>query len=178
MPPALPSDSEHTSSGNNISALIKTTDGGYALAGRALNEKHLTEEKQPFLIIKTNSAGTVQWNKTYGESGLNLAYAMVQTGDNGYALTGTAFNDIILFKTDKMETNSGLKPSAIFKATIVPTRQLKPATAGSLLQVKLSQELHREGYYYIVKTTKTTEITSPSAASQTASSARGYRVCR
>ena len=61
--------------GNDIGALVQTSDGGYAflLAGSRL--------------IKTNSEGKVQWNITFNGAD---ATSMVQTSDGGYALAGSA----------------------------------------------------------------------------------------
>jgi hypothetical protein len=77
-------------------SLIQTNDGGYALAGRSMNN---------FLLIKTDSSGVQQWAKTYGETGGNYAYSVIQTSDGGYALAGIG-NDggnsscVLMVKTD------------------------------------------------------------------------------
>ncbi len=67
--------------------VIKTKDGGYALAGNSDNQ---------FLLLKVNSSGAVQWKKTYGEG---TAYSIIETNDGGYALAGTGDN-INFVKTD------------------------------------------------------------------------------
>jgi len=65
--------------------VIQTIDGGYALAG-------YTNSSGPgyydFYLVKTDANGNMQWSKTYGESGDDKAYSMVQTSDGGYALAG------------------------------------------------------------------------------------------
>lgn len=61
-------------------SVIQTSDGGYALAGRAAFD---------LWVVKTDSAGNMQWNKTYGSSGgSSEAYSIVQTSDGGYAVAG------------------------------------------------------------------------------------------
>lgn len=66
-------------------ALIQTSDGGYALAGYTYNLDG-TSASSPWLA-KTDSAGNLQWNKTYSELGF-LISNLVQTSDGGYALVG------------------------------------------------------------------------------------------
>jgi hypothetical protein len=57
-------------------------------------------------LIKTDSFGNLQWNKTYGETGLDEARDLIQTSDGGYALcavtiTQGASVDFWLIKTDE-----------------------------------------------------------------------------
>jgi hypothetical protein len=41
-----------------------------------------------FYLVKTDSVGTLQWNKTYGGAGSDRARSVVQTSDGGYAIAG------------------------------------------------------------------------------------------
>jgi hypothetical protein len=41
-------------------------------------------------LVKTSGSGNAQWNKTYGGTGAEIAYSVVQTNDGGYALAGTS----------------------------------------------------------------------------------------
>jgi parallel beta-helix repeat protein len=67
-------------------AVVQTADGGYALAG-------ITDTSgvngYDALLVKTDSAGIIQWNMTYGGTEYDVAYALVQTSDGGYALAGS-----------------------------------------------------------------------------------------
>jgi predicted secreted protein len=74
--------------------LVHTADGGYAVAG---NTATSTELK--FWLIKTDSFGFMQWNKTYDNSA--IAFALIMTTDGGYAVAGVSKNeDCMLVKTD------------------------------------------------------------------------------
>lgn len=173
--PATPAnDSQYTSSDNNIFTLTKTNDEGYALAGRTLYGNTQGKETPAVLLIKTNVAGSVQWNKTYGETGLTIVYSMVQTSDKGYALTGSAFNDMVLFKID---TNGNVQWNQTFcdnQNTGTAYSVIETGDGGFALAGESKPGTAVVGSYYcIVKTTKTTEITSLPAASQTTSSANG-----
>jgi hypothetical protein len=63
-------------------SFIKTTDGGYALAGYTL------DDWVDFWFVKTDSDGNQQWNKTYGTAGYDYGYSVIQTIEGGYALAG------------------------------------------------------------------------------------------
>jgi len=90
-------------SDDEASALVQTVDGGYALAGYT---RSLGAGNSDFWLVKTDSAGNEQWNKTYGGKGWDEANALVQTVDGGYALAGltTSYGagsaDAWLVKTD------------------------------------------------------------------------------
>ena len=68
-------------------SIIKTEDGGYAIAG---------ESEGHFLLLKINSFGELQWFKKYE---VGSAYSIVQTSEGGYVLAGSGsiYN---FFKTD------------------------------------------------------------------------------
>ncbi len=169
LPPALPSDPEqYRYSGNDLSALIKTADGGYVLAGRAFNENINGGETAFALIVKTDSAGTIQWNKTYGESGQIWPYAIVQTGDNGYALAGTASNDIILIKTDEDGNQHWTQTFGGIQSDDSAFSAIETLDGGFALAGQTQPgTTYSECYYYIVKTTPVSPSVSPTTSSST-----------
>lgn len=67
-------------------AVIKTNDGGYALAG--YTETNSSGARDAWLI-KTDSNGNIQWNQTLGGTGSDVANSLVGTSDGGYAIAGT-----------------------------------------------------------------------------------------
>jgi hypothetical protein len=87
-------------------SLVQTSDGGYALAG---DTNSYGAGNYDFWLIKTDSVGTLQWNKTYGGTGDDEAYSLVQTGDGGYVMVGDTksygvgtptYENVYLVKTD------------------------------------------------------------------------------
>ncbi len=66
-------------------SVVQTSDGGYALAG---STNSYGAGSSDFWLIKTDSVGTMQWNKTYGGTGSDYASSVVQTSDGGYAMIG------------------------------------------------------------------------------------------
>jgi hypothetical protein len=88
-----------------LNYMTQTNDGGYILAGNT--ESFGAGEKYDAWLIKTDSNGNPQWNKTYGTGGFDGASGIVQTSDSGYMISGLfhpgymgSYADAWLFKTD------------------------------------------------------------------------------
>jgi len=70
---------------DDIVSMVKTSDGGYALVGYT---RSFDAGGTDFLLVKVDSEGALQWNKTYGGTADDSAHSVVQTSDGGYALAG------------------------------------------------------------------------------------------
>lgn len=66
-------------------ALIQTTDGGFALAGETFSFGALNYD---VLLMKFDSTGGHTWSRMWGGFAIDRAYSVVQTSDEGYAVTG------------------------------------------------------------------------------------------
>jgi predicted secreted protein len=117
--------------------MIKTADEGFAIVGwNYLNA-------QDFLLIKTDAAGNLQWNMTYGGSGLDNGYALLQTGDGGYVLTGTTASsgaggsDVWLAKVDA----AGVVPEGLAIGVIMLLSSIA-AAIGALYRRKPGRITH------------------------------------
>ncbi len=69
-------------------SVIQTSDGGYALAGYFTENDSNTDG----WLVKTDSAGNMQWNRTYGGARGDYANSLIQTSDGGYALAGRTYS--------------------------------------------------------------------------------------
>ncbi|UCE44077.1 MAG: hypothetical protein JSV57_00865, partial [Candidatus Bathyarchaeota archaeon] len=68
-------------------SVVQTIDDGFAIAA---STEPLHGDKISWLV-KTDWVGNLQWNKTYWEGGDDeMIYAVIQTSDGGYAMTGAA----------------------------------------------------------------------------------------
>ncbi len=82
-------------------SLVQTVDGGYALTGYAMSDDGDGSNNEGFhdnWIIKVDASGTLEWEKSYGFSGHDHSYDILQTEDNGLFFTG--FLDITSARAD------------------------------------------------------------------------------
>lgn len=90
-----------TGSWEHANAINLTSDGGYVIAGRSSISGSVTHVG----LIKTDSSGSILWNKTYGETNDDIPYDVYITSDGGYIICGSRGNvvpgnDAYLIKTD------------------------------------------------------------------------------
>ncbi|VVB94797.1 Uncharacterised protein [uncultured archaeon] len=67
----------------------ETSDGGYILVGYI--SLYGTGDCYAWLL-KTNSSGNEQWNKTFGGTRENTVFSVQQTSDSGYILAGETYS--------------------------------------------------------------------------------------
>lgn len=71
--------------------ILQTNDGGYIIAGYTeSNDSDVTVNHghRDIWIVKTDSVGSIQWQKSYGGSDFEIAYSIQQTTDGGYIVGG------------------------------------------------------------------------------------------
>jgi hypothetical protein len=79
---------QRTYGGANVdeaSAITSTPDGGYIVAGMT---RSFGAGKSDIWVLKLDGQGNVEWQKTYGGTGDDVAYAITPTSDGGYVVTG------------------------------------------------------------------------------------------
>ncbi len=72
-------------------SVIQTTDGGYAVAGfsgSADGDATVNKGSLDVWVVKTDGTGTLQWQKSFGGSGIDIANCIKQTADGGFAISG------------------------------------------------------------------------------------------
>jgi len=67
-------------------SMVQTPDNGFALAGATYS---FGAGGADFWLVKTDSLGSVQWNKIYGGTANDEAHSITRTSDGGYAILGT-----------------------------------------------------------------------------------------
>jgi len=85
------------------SSVQQTPDGGYIIFGIT---KSYGAGREDFWLIKTDSAGNIIWDQTYGGEETDMVSFGQQTSDGGYIIVGRTYSfdsvksDIWLVKTD------------------------------------------------------------------------------
>ncbi len=114
--------------------VIETSDGGYLVGGysESFNYSSLLNE---FWVIKTDSTGMYEWQKIYGGSGSDIAYAVGENPDNdayyiaGYTTShGHGSYDAMVLKTD---LNGNILPSCGFYSEVAGTESTTAYTTYS-----------------------------------------------
>jgi hypothetical protein len=81
----------------------QTSDKGYAIVGYT---RSFGAGKDDVYLIKIDTRGTVQWSNTYGGKDLDNGWAVLQTSDDGFIITGFTRSfgnggyDVYVVKTD------------------------------------------------------------------------------
>lgn len=82
---------------DEANAIKQTTDNGYIVVGGAKsNDGDVTGHhgsdtaKADYWVVKLNSAGSIEWQKSLGGTGDDVARSVQQTSDGGYIVAGSA----------------------------------------------------------------------------------------
>jgi len=84
-------------------SIAATNDGGCIILG---NTGYYGKGESDGMLVKLNPEGVIEWNKTYGGADDDLGFAVEQTNDNGYIISGgtktdsAGFLDLWVVKTD------------------------------------------------------------------------------
>ncbi len=82
-------------------SLQQTSDGGYILTGYAMSsdgDATLNKGFHDNWLLKLDASGNVEWEKSFGFSGHDHSYDVLQTADGGYFFTG--FLDVTSARAD------------------------------------------------------------------------------
>ncbi len=95
-------------------SVIQTSDGGYAIAGYTKGVDGVNWDEA--WLVKTDSAGIMVWNQTYGGASTEWAFSVIQTPDGGYLTAGRTLSfgagngDFWLVRTDSSGNWLGDEP--------------------------------------------------------------------
>ena len=98
--------------------IIETSDNGFLLGGHSDSpisaDKTIApyNESNDFWIVKTNSSGTIEWQKTFGGNFNEELYSITKSNDGGYFVGGTSNSDI---SGNKNENSRGLQDYWVLK---------------------------------------------------------------
>ncbi|MGD8545000.1 MAG: hypothetical protein PVH12_02390 [Candidatus Bathyarchaeota archaeon] len=73
------------SNDDNAMVVVQTNDGGYAIIGHTFS---YGAGQLDIWLIKTDSFGNIQWNRTFGGTEYEYGATIIQTADGGYIIGG------------------------------------------------------------------------------------------
>ncbi len=125
---------EHAYGGTDYDAaycINKTSDGGYIVCGEvgsSNGDVTVNYGDSDFWVLKLNSSGVLQWQKSYGGTSEDNASYVMQTSDGGYIVAGYATS------TDFDVTgNHGLGDYWVVKISVTGSIQWEKTFGGSSL---------------------------------------------
>ena len=92
-------------------SVLQTSDSGYIIAGKTTT---LGSGKDDVWLIKTNSEGKEEWNKTFGEKGSEFANSVMETIDGNFIITGYKEPKMGFFSTVSKIIPDSNSPPLIF----------------------------------------------------------------
>jgi hypothetical protein len=79
-------------------AIIQANDRGYVIVGETNGSS--SADWYDFWVVKTDSSGNVEWEKTFGGPYGDFAYSVIQTSDGGFAIAGNLNDEAWVVKAD------------------------------------------------------------------------------
>ena len=133
---------------NDIARSVRqTTDGGYIIAGETTsNNGDITANHgiSDYWIVKTDSSGNIQWQKTFGGSQVDKAQEIQQTTDNGYIIAGYSSSN-----NGDVSGSHGNADFWIIKLNSTGDLQWQKALGGSSADFAYSVRQSSDGGYFV-----------------------------
>ncbi len=133
---------------------IETSDGGYALVGRTYS---FGAGDADIWLVKTDSVGNIEWNKTFGTQDYEEANHLISTDDGGYIIVGSFtplgfdYRDVWLIKTDSVG-NIQWNQTYGGNGDDKPWRIIKTADNGYAVVGRTNSYGHGANDYWLFKT--------------------------
>ncbi|MEO8150101.1 MAG: hypothetical protein ABI723_20860, partial [Bacteroidia bacterium] len=147
--------------GNNsdfLNCLHQTTDGGYILGGKSNSNisGDKTEDSRgdyDYWIVKTESIGNIQWDKTIGGDTTDNLNSILQCSDGGYVLGGNSRSNISGDKTENFVGTHGWTDYWIVKTDSAGNIQWQNTIGGNQSEDLSSLQQTTDGGYILGGTT-------------------------
>ena len=138
-------------SSDQLTTLQQTNDGGFILGGTSSsntsgNKSQDSRGAQDFWIVKTDSAGDLQWEKDFGGTDADKLYALKQTSDGGYILGGSSWS---LAGGDKSGDSWGMDDYWVIRLDASGNRQWDKDFGGTDSDILYSLEQTSDGGFVL-----------------------------
>jgi hypothetical protein len=122
-------------------SIQQTTDGGYIMAGQTQSVDYLSWD---YYVVKMDSSGTVEWQKSFGGTLDDKAYSVKQTIDGGYIVAGSTRST-----GGDVSGNHGVDDYWLIKLNSVGALVWQKALGGTLIDVANSVLQTNDGGYIV-----------------------------
>ena len=134
-----------------LKSIQQTTDGGYILGG--YSDSKISGDKTQknngytdYWVVKLDSLGNVQWDKTIGGKAYDYLISLQQTNDGGYILGGRSQSGI---SGDKTDSNRGFDDYWVVKLDATGSIEWDKTIGGSDGDILRSVQQTSDGGYII-----------------------------
>jgi hypothetical protein len=145
-------------SGYDAAFSIQTTsDGGYVVAGKSNSTNGNVTGNHGYFdywVLKLNSSGNVQWQKSLGGSGEEDANSIQKTADGGYVVAG--FSDSV---NGNVTGNHGDRDFWVVKLNAIGNIQWQQSMGGTAAESALSIQATSDGGYVLAGYSESTDGT-------------------
>lgn len=126
-------------------SIAQTTDAGFIVAGTSTStngDVTVNHGLEDWWIVRLNSSGTLQWQKSFGGSSVDIPYDIHQTSDLGFIIAGyTISND------GDVTGNDGFEDFWIVKLNSSGTLEWQKTFGGSMDERAFSIQQTTDGGY-------------------------------
>jgi hypothetical protein len=143
---------QNTIGGNQtdkLNAIVQTADGGYVLGG--YSDSNISGDKTEncyglfdYWILKIDSTGNVQWQKTFGGGNYDFLQSVKLTADGGFLLGGYSYSNISGVKS---ENSNGSSDYWIIKTDSSGTIQWQNTIGGNSSDELFASQQTSDGGY-------------------------------
>ncbi|MES2678604.1 MAG: T9SS type A sorting domain-containing protein [Bacteroidota bacterium] len=142
---------------DRANAVIQAADGGYLVAGTSNSgvSGDVTTPKGQYdvWIVKLTSTGTVSWQKSFGGTAVDEAYAVQQTSDGGYIIAGDSRSN-----NYDLTLNNGISDFWVIKIDGLGAIQWQKALGGSGIDIAFAVQQTSDGGYVVSGSTNSNNV--------------------
>lgn len=141
--------------GDLAQTIQQTFDGGYIVVGTtASNNGDVSGNKgnDDYWAVKTNSTGTIQWQKCLGGTSFEASFSVYQTADSGYVIAGYAASN-----NGDVTGNKGNDDYWIVKLSATGNIQWQKTVGGTSFDNAFSIQQTVDGGYIIAGDTQSND---------------------
>ncbi len=135
------------SGSDQAKSVQQTNDGGYIVAGYTSSNDGDVSVNYGYLdfwVVKLNSLGTIEWQKTLGGSDFDLAQSIQQTNDGEYIVAGYSYSNDV-----DVQSSQGNQDFWVVKLSSIGTIEWEKSLGGSGLENASSIQQTNEGGFIV-----------------------------